>query len=185
MLQSSGNKRAVALLAAVVTASMAAGLCNAQTSGKHMASDQDKQFLKDLGKDSNFEIKTSQLALEKSQSADVKQYARMVVHDHNMIKSRITSADKAADTSAVGPTDMTSDNQSTVDKLSKLSGTDFDKAYIQELVKGNQNIEQEESSEAKSSTVPSVKSLAMQSASTDKKHAARAKVLAKAHDVQS
>ncbi len=59
------------------TLTLAPAFAHAQT-----ATDKDKQFLKDTAEDSNYEIKTGQLALQKSSSADVKQYATMIIHDH-------------------------------------------------------------------------------------------------------
>lgn len=174
--------------AAFLTAVMGTGLVLTQSAWAQAAgaaSDQDKQFLQDLGKDSNFEIKTSQLALAKSHSADVKAYARMVVHDHDLIKARIASDDKMAGLPKMSATEMTPDDQAMVDKLNGLSGGEFDTAFIQELVKGNDKIEQEEKSEASDSQCAPVKSLAVSSKATDKKHAAKAKQLAKAHGVQS
>lgn len=149
------------------------------------ATDQDKQFLKDFSKDSNFEIATSKLALERSKSADVKQYAAMVEHDHLALKAGMRSADRAAGIDAADLTGMSSDDTSMYDKLKGLNGAEFDKAYIQELVKGNSTIEGEEKTQASDSKVPSVKALATKAAATDKKHAAKAESLAKAHGISS
>lgn len=147
------------------------------------ASSQDTQFLQDLAQDSNFEIGTSKLALEKSQSADVKQYATMVIHDHKELKREIRSADRATHQAPVALTSMTSDDQSVYDNLKGLSGTEFDQAYIKQLIKGNDSIQREEKSESTDSAVPTVKSLATQSAAIDTKHADKAKALAQSHHV--
>ena len=78
---------------------------------------------------------------------------------------------------------MTSSDQGVYDNLKGLSGTDFDQAYIKQLIKGNDQIQKEEKSESTDSTIPSVKSLATQSAAIDTKHADKAKQLAQAHNV--
>ncbi len=149
------------------------------------ASAQDMQFLQDLAQDSNYEIGTSKLALQQSQSADVKQYATMVIHDHTELKRKIKTADRAAHLTPTPQTSMTSDDQTAYDRLKGLSGNDFDQAYIQQLIKGNDKIQKEEKSEASDSSVPSIKDLATQSAATDAKHAEKAKQLAQAHNVQA
>ncbi len=146
-------------------------------------STQDSQFLQDLAQDSNFEIGTSQMALQKSRSADVRQYARMVIHDHTLLKQRIQSADRDANLPPVSATSMDSEDQTVYDNLKGLSGSDFDQAYIKQLIKGNDKIQKEEKSEASDSGVPSVKSLAAKSAAIDTKHADKAKQLAQAHNI--
>ncbi len=172
--------------AAPLMLAVAAGSAWAQASGTAgTASSQDTQFLQDFGKDSNFEIATSRLALARSPSEDVKHYASMVIHDHTALKVELRSADRTAGVTPVGPSSMTDEEQNTYSKLKGLRGNDFDQAYIQELVKGNDQIEQEEKSEASDSALPTVKQLAVRSGATDKKHAENAKQLAKAHNVQS
>ena len=147
------------------------------------ASSQDTQFLQDIAQDSNFEIGTSKLALQKSQSTDVKQYAMMVIHDHKELKREIKSADRATHQASVPATSMSSNDQSVYDNLKGLSGAEFDQAYIKQLIKGNDQIQKEEKSESSDSTAPMVKDLATQSAATDTKHADKAKQLAQAHNV--
>ena len=178
--------RAVSTLgvkAAAFTLALTWGMTFASAQGT-TASSQDTQFLQDIAQDSNFEIGTSKLALQKSQSADVKQYANMVIHDHTQLKSKIKSADRAAQVTPTPPTSMTSSDQGVYDTLKGLSGNDFDQAYIKELIKGNDQIQKEEKSEASDSGVPAVKSLATQSATIDSKHTEKAKQLAQAHHVQ-
>ena len=148
------------------------------------ASSQDTQFLQDLAQDSNYEIGTSNFALKQSQSADVKQYATMVIHDHTQLKQKIKTADRAASLTPTPATSMTSDDQTAYDSLKGLSGNDFDQAYIKQLIKGNDKIKKEEKSAASDSSVPSIKGLATQSAAIDAKHAEKAKQLAQAHHVQ-
>ena len=175
-----GGTARIALLAAVLGASFAA----AQTS--HVAaSDQDKKFLKELDQDSNFEIKTAQLALKKSKSVDVKQYATMLIHDHTQLKQKTRAADGVVHVSPVSSGSMSLGDQATYTKLELLHGDGFDKAYIQGLVKGNDDIVKDEASEAASSTVPSVKALATRGAALDTKHSEKAKQLAQAHGIQA
>lgn len=171
-----GVKAAVLVLAFTWGASNASAQSTA-------ASSQDTQFLQDLAQDSNFEIGTSKLALKKSQSTDVKQYAMMVIHDHKELKREIKSADGATHQAPVAAKSMTSDDQSMYDTLKGLSGTEFDQAYIKQLIKGNDQIQREEKSESTDSTVPMVKNLATQSAAIDTKHADKAKQLAQAHNI--
>ncbi len=156
------------------------GLAKAQTSN---ASTQDKKFLHDLGEDSNFEIQSAQLALKKSPSVDVKEYARMIISDHTRLKQQLAAADKTA---GVSPTSgMSVTDHAELEKLKLLSGKSFDESYIKGLVKGNEDIQKMEKSETSDSTVAPIKSLAQRSAEIDTKHADKAKQLAGAHNIQS
>ena len=59
------------------------------------ATDGDKSFLTDTAQDSAFEIKSGELALKKSSSADVKAYAQMVINDHHQLQRQVEDADRA------------------------------------------------------------------------------------------
>ena len=147
-------------------------------------SDQDKHFLQEIAQDSNYEIKTSQLALQKSKSEDIKQYATMVIHDHMQLKQQIRAAGAAAKVTPTSPSSMSVSDRAAVAKLEILSSDTFDQSYIKSLVKGNDEIQKDEKSEASDSSLPLVKSLAEHSAALDTKHAAKAKQLASAHNIQ-
>ncbi len=148
------------------------------------ASTQDKQFLKETAQDSNFEIKTGQLALQKSQSEDVKRYATMVIHDHTQLKPEIRSADSAAGVEPISPGSMSVEDDAKYAEMKVLTGNTFDETYIKGLVKGNAQAVQEAQSEASDSSVPAVKKLAVRRAALDSKHTERAKQLAQAHNIQ-
>ena len=160
------------------------GVALEQTSNSTGASSQDKQFLKDLGQDSNFEIKTAQLALQKSPSQDVKAYAHMLIADHTRLKQQVASADRVAGVTPIAADDMTVADHAKLEELKLLSGESFDKSYIKGLVKGNEDIQKEEKSEASDSSLAPVKALAARSAEIDTKHAEKAKQLAQAHKIE-
>ena len=148
------------------------------------ASADDKHFLKEIAEDSNFEIKTGQLAIEKGTSQDVKAYGAMLVRDHTELKRQIRSADAAAKVPPAGSDSMTLADHAEYDKLKLLSGDAFEKAFIKGLVKGNDEIQKDEKAEAVNSTLAPEKSLAAHSADLDTKHADKAKLLAQAHHMQ-
>jgi putative membrane protein len=58
------------------------------------------------------------------------------------------------------PDALDSKHQSQIDKLSKLSGPDFDKAYAKEQLKDHQTDVKDFSAEAQSGTDPNVKAFA-------------------------
>jgi putative membrane protein len=58
------------------------------------------------------------------------------------------------------PQDINSDQKATMDKLSKLSGADFDKAYLADMVKDHEADAKEFESQAKKGTDPDIKAFA-------------------------
>ena len=183
MTGANGGKAVAGLLAMMLPVALGASMAVAQTPGGS-ASDQDKKFLKELDQDSNFEIKTAQLALKKSNSADVKQYAKMLIHDHTQLKQKIKAADGVANITPESAGSLSLSDRATYSKLELLSGDTFDTSYIKGLVKGNEDIVKDEKSEAADSTVPTIKAVAVRGAELDTKHAEKAKQLAQAHGVQ-
>lgn len=174
----------VTLILSTLTLAFAAGSMSAQAgSGNGAASSQDRHFLEDTAQDSNFEIKTGRLALQKSSSADVKQYAEMIIHDHTQLNEQIRSTDAAV--SITPPAGMSVKDDATYAELKVLSGETFDKAYIKGLIKGNVESVNQAKSEVSSTSVPTIKSLAQRRLALDEKHSARAEKLAQIHDVQA
>ena len=148
------------------------------------ATENDKTFIKDTGEDSNFEIRTSRLALSKSPSADVKAYATMVLHDHTLLQPIVGAADRAAGIKPLSPGSMGLDGDAKYAELKLLTGKSFDDAYIKGLVKGNVDTLQKEKAELDSTSVPAIKKLAKRALDDDTKHAEKAKQLASAHNIQ-
>ena len=81
------------------------------------------------------EVELAKIALQKSQNADVKKFAQMMVTDHTKANDELKAL--AAKKSVVLPTDIGS-HKSTMDDLSKLSGADFDKAYVKAMVEDHE-----------------------------------------------
>ena len=177
----SGMSRRVRFAAAVLPWVLGASAALGQAAGT--VSDQDKSFLKEIDQDSNYEIQTAHLALEKSGSADIKQYATMLIHDHTQLKQQIKLADSAAKVTPVSAGSMSLSDKASYEKLKLMKGDSFDKSYIKGLVKGNEEIQKDEKAEAGGSSVAAVKKLATRSAELDTKHAEKAKQLAQAHGV--
>ena len=132
-----------AIFAAGTTAAFSQNLSSADT-----------DFLKDTAQDSNYEIKSGQLALQKSSSADVKQYANMVIQDHTQLEQQEAAAEKAANTNAKPVLDMSVSDAASYSKLKVLSGDSFDQAYIKGLLNGNDEAVQKAKQEAQTSTGP-------------------------------
>jgi putative membrane protein len=95
-------------------------------------SDDDKKFLSMAAQSDQNEIALSKLASDKATNPDVKAFADKMVKEHTeMTDSMKPFADKWGLTPPMGPD---ADHQKELDKLNGLSGKDFDKEYIDQMV---------------------------------------------------
>ncbi|MBB6143163.1 putative membrane protein [Silvibacterium bohemicum] len=115
------------------------GLCAAlglagvfTTLNARAASDDDKKFLATAAQSDQNEIALSKVAIEKATNPAVKSFAEKMVTEHTkMTASMKPFADSWGLTSPDGPD---ADHQKELDKLNGLSGADFDKEYIDQMV---------------------------------------------------
>jgi putative membrane protein len=93
----------------------------------------DKMFLRKAAEGGMAEVKFGKLAAEKASSEDVKAFGQKMVDDHTALNSEMASI---ADSMGVRlPKAITKEDQAEYDKLSGLSGSDFDTEYLTTMVK--------------------------------------------------
>jgi len=80
------------------------------------------------------EVQLGQLASTKAQSPDVKSYAQMLVKDHTAGLQKLQKLDGKKGTPA-----LSSEHQSLKTKLSGMTGSQFDHAYIDAMVNGHRD----------------------------------------------
>jgi putative membrane protein len=94
--------------------------------------DDDKKFLATAAQSDQNEIALSQLADQKATNPAVKAFAGRMVKEHTqMTESMKPFADSWGLTPPTGPD---ADHQKELDKLNGLSGNDFDKEYMSQMV---------------------------------------------------
>ena len=104
----------------------------ATTTRAKAESDDDKKFLAMAAQSDQNEIAMSQLAQQKATNPAVKAFADKMVAEHTkMTESMKPFADSWGLTPPNGPD---SDHQDELKKLGGLSGNDFDKAYVSDMV---------------------------------------------------
>jgi predicted outer membrane protein len=79
------------------------------------------------------EVALGNLALQRSQNESVKSFARQMVDDHTTANNELMSM--AQGKSIVLPTTMDKMHQAAMDKMSGLSGADFDHQFMMQMVK--------------------------------------------------
>jgi len=78
------------------------------------------------------EVKLGTLATQKAANADVKAFGQQMVDDHSKANDELKQL--ASSKGITLPTDIDAKDQATYDRLSKLSGAEFDRAYMQHMV---------------------------------------------------
>jgi putative membrane protein len=84
-------------------------------------------FVLEVARSDIFELASSKMAVEKTDGA-IRSFASMMIVDHTKTTGQLTSEAKAQ--SLPTPTAMDDGNQKKLDRLSKLSGGDFAKEYM-------------------------------------------------------
>jgi len=137
----------------------------------------DKKFLKDAAMGSMTETQIGKLAAEKGSSDNVKQFGQKLASDHAKAAEELKQV--AAKENVQIPESLDSKHQSKVDKLSKLSGPQFDKAFVKDQMKDHEKDVDNYKAEAQYGTNPDVKMVAAKQLPTLQQHLAEAKDLNK------
>jgi putative membrane protein len=136
----------------------------------------DSTFLKKAASGGIAEVELGQLALQKASSPDVKQFAQRMVNDHTKANGQLKQV--AADEHIRLPQSMSAKDKATKDTLANLSGDDFDRAYMKDMVQDHRHDVAEFERESKSAQDPAVKSFAMQTLPTLRDHLKEAERIA-------
>ena len=116
------------LATAALTASLTGGVAQAQDTRSS-----DKTFVKSALEGSLAEVNYAKLALQKSQDKNVREFATKMIHDHEML---ITEMKPLAKTMGVKvPSGAPLSDHAKYMELKMKSGTDFDRAYVEAMVK--------------------------------------------------
>jgi putative membrane protein len=123
------------------------------------------------------EVKMGQLAADKGSNDAVKAFGQRMVTDHSKAGDKLK--DVAAKEGVTLPSDMNKADQREYDRLSKLSGKDFDQAYAQAMVKDHVNDVAEFKKEAASGANVSIKQFASDTLPTLQDHLKQAREMAR------
>jgi putative membrane protein len=137
----------------------------------------DKQFVKNAALGGMAEVELGKLAAQKASSDGVKQFGQKMVDDHTKANDQLKEIASRENISI--PDSLDSKHQSRIEKLSKLSGPDFDKAYVKDQVKDHQKDVGEFKSEAENGSDPNIKQFAASTLPTLQEHLSMAKDLNK------
>ena len=97
----------------------------------------DAAFAKEAAIGGMAEVELGNIAKERASSSDVKQFADRMVTDHSKANDELKQW--AQQKSVTLPTELDAKHKATRDRLGKLSGDQFDKAYMQDMLTDHQH----------------------------------------------
>jgi putative membrane protein len=138
----------------------------AQATGDTSAGD--RVFVETALKGGLAEVQLGQVALQKSNNEDVKQFAQKMIDDHGQMNDHLKTVGQAIEVKL--PDGPSKKDKANIAKLSALSGDDFDKAYMKDMVKDHKTDLSDFQTEAQAGSNPAVKSFASQGAQIISQH---------------
>jgi putative membrane protein len=142
----------------------------------------DRDFVKKALQGGDAEVQLGQLAQQKSQSDDVKEFAQKMVQDHTQMGDQLMKP-LAKQIHADIPKGLSKKDKQFVAKLETLSGTQFDEEYIKAMVKDHKEDLKEFKSEEETTQNPNVKQAVQQGETVISQHLQLIQQIAQSHNV--
>ena len=139
-------------------------------------SDADKTFIMKAAQGGMAEVALGNLAAQQGASADVKSFGNRMVNDHGKAGDELKTL--ATNKGLALPMDLDAEGKKTQDELSKKSGKDFDKAYIDDMVKDHEKDVAEFQKESTAAQDPDLKAWVSKTLPTLQDHLKQAKEVA-------
>ena len=123
------------------------------------------------------EVSLGELAQQRATDPDVKSFAAMMVRDHTTAGTELKQIAARTHASAGNEADHDKDHNDTREALMKLSGKDFDKKYISEMVDDHEKDVKEVEDKAEHADNPEVRAWAAKTLPTMRAHLDKAKAI--------
>jgi putative membrane protein len=156
-----------------------------QTSSKGSAgmSTADAKFIKKAAQGGMAEVELGQLAQQKASSEEVKKFGERMVTDHTKANDQLKQV--AAEEHVDLPQELDAKDKATKARLEKLSGQEFDQAYMKDMVKDHKADVTEFEHASKAAKDPAVKNFAAQTLPVLHSHLREAEKIAPAQNAGS
>lgn len=128
----------------------------------------DTTFVRKAAEGGMAEVKLGQLALEKASSKVVKEFGERMVKDHS--KAGDDLKEVASKKGITLRDSLNATDKALYDRLSKLSGDDFDKAYMQAMIKDHEEDVAEFRRESQSAKDPDIRQFTSKTLPTLEEH---------------
>jgi putative membrane protein len=137
----------------------------------------DKDFVRNVTESSATEVQLGRLAQDKASSDAVKELGKKMVEAHTQISQQMKQAATAMNIQV--PADPPRKAKKAEEKLSKLSGTDFDRAYTKMAADEQKQFVKECEREARNGRVADVKEYAAKNLPAEQERQKQAEELAR------
>ena len=127
-----------------------------------------RKFVREAAEGSATAIALGKLAQEKGSSEAVKEFGKRMVDDHRQATEELKQVAEVAKIPVTSGTQKKAEKAQ--DRLSKLSGTEFDRAYAKTMVSNHKEDVKAFEREARDGTVPVVKNFAAKTLPTLQEH---------------
>jgi putative membrane protein len=164
--QTAGGNTSSAPAPAATTTTQEATHAKAGKNGS--VSSADRKFMEKAAIGGLAEVQMGQLAKDRGMSDEVKSFGTQMVNDHGKANDELKSLAAAKGVALPAETDKS--HQKKMDKLAKLSGPDFDRAYMKDMVKDHKKDVSEFRKEAKKAKDPDVQKFAQATLPTLEEH---------------
>ena len=104
------------------------------------------------------EVELGRLAVQRGSNPAVKDFGQQMIEDHSRANNELKAI--ASRKNIALPADLNSDQKAIMDKLSKLSGAEFDKEYMSDMVKDHEADAKEFENQANKGTDADIKAFA-------------------------
>jgi len=136
----------------------------------------DLAFMNDAAPGGMAEVELGKLAASKAQNAEIKAFGQRMVEDHTKANDELKAL--AAQKKVMLPPDVLPVHKQAMEKLSKLSGADFDREYVKEMVEDHEKDVAAFENVSKTAADADVKAFASKTLPTLKMHLEMIKAMA-------
>jgi putative membrane protein len=131
-------------------------------------SSSDYKFISEAAQGGMAEVQLGQIARDRASNPAVKEFAEKMVKEHTDADQQLSQL--ASQKGATLPTDIGASEKRETDRLLKLSGADFDRAYMKRMVRDHEKDVKEFQREAKKASDADVQSFADKTLPTLQEH---------------
>jgi putative membrane protein len=170
---------AVIAMSGFLVVAQEAGQSTASKSGSEASSSakvSDHSFMKEAADGGLAEVELGQLAGEKSSNPQVKEFGQRMASDHGKANEQLKQI--ASQKGVTLPTEPSAKHKATKERLSKMSGDEFDKAYMSAMLKDHKKDVAAFQQESEKGKDPDVKNFAAQTLPTLQDHLKHAQSIA-------
>jgi len=158
-----------------ITASDTSGTTSTNTTTSPLSA-ADKDFAMKAAEGGMAEVSIGQMAAQKATDADVKNFGNRMVNDHGKAGDELKQL--ATNKGIALPTDLNAEAKKTSADLARKSGKDFDKSYMNDMVKDHEMDAREFEKASKDVQDPDLKSWASKTLPVIQDHLRMAKQIA-------